>query len=104
MDQALSPSSDPALENWYRYTYMRDAGHLDFVEKSRTCENYLAGIQWDEKDLAVLRESGRPAMTINKLLSTIDHLTGEQLYNRASIAYLRRPGDWPWILRCSGRR
>jgi len=87
MDQVPTLPTDPALENWYRYTYMRDAGHIDFVEKARNCEDYLAGIQWDEKDLAILRQSGRPAMTINKLLSTIDHLTGEQLYNRAAIAY-----------------
>ena len=83
----LPPSVDQARDNWYRYQYMRDAGHRDFVEKARSCEDYVAGIQWADGDLAILKESGRPAMTINKLLSTIDHLDGEQLFNRASIAF-----------------
>src|SRR5210317_766608 len=83
----VAPFNDPARDNWYRYQYMRDAGHSEFVHKSQKCEAFVAGQQWDESDLAALRSSGRPALTINKLLSTVDHLKGEQLYNRASIAY-----------------
>lgn len=83
----MAPFNDPARDNWYRYQYMRDAGHLNFVHKAQKCEAFVAGQQWDETDLAALRTSGRPALTINKLLSTVDHLKGEQLFNRAAIAY-----------------
>lgn len=78
---------DPALENTYRYAYMRDAGHLDFLRKAKRCEDFFAGEQWDAADLAKLAMSKRPALTINKLLSTIDRLVGEQLYNRSQIAF-----------------
>ena len=83
----VAPHGDPARDNWYRYQYMRDAGHSEFVDKSRKCEDFVAGQQWDDGDLNVLRQSGRPALTINKLLSTVDHLKGEQLFNRAAIAF-----------------
>jgi len=84
------PNYDPAQENVYRYAYMRDAGHRDFVLKARKCEEYFAGLQWNPEDLAALAMSRRPALVINKVLSTIDRLVGEQLYNRSSIAF--RPG------------
>lgn len=83
----VAPFNDPAKDNWYRYQYMRDAGHKEFVDKARVCEAFVAGQQWDAQDLNKLRESGRPALTINKLLSTVDHLKGEQLFNRASIGF-----------------
>jgi hypothetical protein len=78
---------DKARENWYRYQYCRDEGHHQFVQKARRCEDFFAGQQWDAQDLANLRMSRRPAMTINKILSTVDHMVGEQLYNRSSIGF-----------------
>jgi hypothetical protein len=78
---------DKARENWYRYSYVRDEGHNDFVKKARKCENFFAGFQWSDEDLANLKASRRPALTINKILSTIDHMVGEQLYNRSSIGF-----------------
>lgn len=83
----LSPTGDPARDNWYRYQYMRDQGHREFVEKARMCEEYTAGIQWNDHDVKILKASGRPYLTINKILSTVDHLVGEQLYNRSSIGF-----------------
>jgi hypothetical protein len=84
---ALSPSGDPSRDNWYRYQYMRDMGHREFVDKARICEDYVAGIQWDPKDIKILSESGRPYLTINKILATVDHLVGEQLYSRSEIGF-----------------
>ena len=83
----LSPTGDPARDNWYRYQYMRDCGHREFVAKARSCEEFVAGNQWDPATLKILAASGRPALTINKILSTVDHLVGEQLYNRAAIGF-----------------
>jgi len=87
MGQETTPFDDPVRDNWYRYQYMRDSLHQDFVDKARRCEEYVAGLQWDPADLQTLKQSGRPAMTINKILPAVDHLTGEQLFNRADIAF-----------------
>jgi hypothetical protein len=85
--KTYKPNYDPALENAHRYAYMRDAGHLEFMRKARMCEDFFAGLQWDPDDLAKLAMSRRPALVVNKILSTVDRLVGEQLYNRSAIGF-----------------
>lgn len=80
-------ATDVAREAAYRYAYMRDTGHLDFVDKARKCEDFFAGIQWDKTDLAKLAATKRPALTINKVLNTISNVAGEQLFNRSMVSY-----------------
>lgn len=80
-------ASDVAREAAYRYIYMRDEGHTDFITKARKCEDFFAGIQWDKTDLAKLAASRRPAITVNKILNTISNVVGEQLFNRSAVAY-----------------
>jgi len=82
-----------ADRTWSRFIYARDNGHTDFVEKADLCDNYVAGNQWTETDLAVLKEAGRPAMTINKILPTILNMAGEQIANRAEISFRPRGAD-----------
>ena len=76
-----------AREQWERYVYCRDRGHHDFVEKADKCENFFAGLQWDSADLDALRESKRPAMTINKILATLSIMFGEQIFNRTEVLF-----------------
>lgn len=77
-------------ENWERYLYMIDNGHEDYAIKADRCDKFFRGIQWDEASLSVLREARRPALTINKILSTISNVAGEQIYNRTEIAFRPR--------------
>lgn len=79
-----------ATEVWTRYQYVRDNGHLDFVQKARRCEEFFAGQQWDANDLALLKQVRRPALTINKILSTISNVLGEQIFNRTQIGFRPR--------------
>ena len=79
-----------ADEVWNRYTYVRDNGHLDFVKKSTVCEDFFVGLQWDPNDLALLKSYRRPALTINKIISTISNVMGEQIFNRTDIAFKPR--------------
>ena len=79
-----------ADEVWNRYTYLRDNGHLDFVKKSTVCEDFFVGLQWDPNDLALLKSYRRPALTINKIISTISNVMGEQIFNRTDIAFKPR--------------
>ena len=75
---------------WARYTYLRDSGHLDFIKKYTMCEDFFVGVQWDPTDLALLRQYKRPALTINKIMSTIANVLGEQIYNRTDITFKPR--------------
>ncbi|GIV03800.1 MAG: hypothetical protein KatS3mg015_2630 [Fimbriimonadales bacterium] len=79
-----------ANEVWSRYAWLRDNGHLDYVKKASKCEDFFVGLQWDPNDLALLRSYRRPALTINKIISTVSNVLGEQIFNRTSIAFKPR--------------
>ncbi len=79
-----------ASDIWLRYQYIRDNGHLDYVHKAKKCEDFFAGLQWDANDLALLRNQRRPALTINKIISTMSNVMGEQIYNRSQISFRPR--------------
>lgn len=82
-----------AIEQWERYKFCRDQGHLDFVKKADKCDDYFVGLQWDEKDLATLRTQKRPAMTINKIISTLGTMLGEQIMNRTEVLFRPKNGS-----------
>lgn len=79
-----------ANEVWNRYAWLRDNGHLGYVAKATKCEDFFTGLQWDPNDLALLKAYKRPALTINKIMSTIANVLGEQIYNRTDIAFKPR--------------
>jgi hypothetical protein len=72
---------------WFRYCYIRDNGHLDYQRKAQQCEDFFAGLQWSEQDLALLRSYRRPALTINKIISTLSTVMGEQIFNRMQVSF-----------------
>jgi hypothetical protein len=79
---------------WDRYIRARDNGHLEYVEMAKKCDAYYRGDQWDAADIAALDAEGRPALTINTILPTINTVLGEQSTRRADIQFKpRRGGD-----------
>lgn len=84
--------NDVSTKQWYRYQFVRDAGHSDFVTKAETCSRFFRGDQWDPADKAKLTASKRPALTINKIMSTISNVIGDQLFNRSEISFQPRSG------------
>lgn len=77
---------------WNRYQWCRDNGHSDFVVKADKCDAFFRGEQWTPEDRARLKRQRRPALTINKIISTIGNVMGEQIYNRAEISFRPRSG------------
>ena len=83
-----------ASNQWDRYIRARDNGHLDYIEMAKKCDSYYRGEQWDEADIAALDAEGRPALTINTILPTVNTVLGEQSTRRADIQFKpRRGGD-----------
>lgn len=80
-----------ADEQWRRYTYCRDRSHLEFLAKADKCDNFFVGNQWLEQDMNELKLQQRPALTINKILSTLSTIFGEQIYNRTEVLF--RPAN-----------
>ena len=85
--------STKALKVWNRYTWARDNGHMAFSQKADKCEAFFRGDQWDPADKAKLRMQRRPALTINKILTTLANVMGEQIYNRSEISFRPRSGS-----------
>ncbi|AVQ81660.1 portal protein [Variovorax sp. PMC12] len=87
------PTGDAlARENWYRYLYGRDQGHLHYMEQAQKCEGmYLGGgEQWSEEDKAILTEEGRPFYEFNEIMPSVNSAIGYQIHNRMDIAFKPR--------------
>ena len=82
-----------ATKQYARYAWCRDNGHAQFVQKAEKCDAFFRGDQWDKADKARLENERRPALTINKILSTISNVMGEQIYNRAETSFRPRSGS-----------
>ena len=82
-----------SMELWWRYQYLRDNGHLKYVEKAKKCDDFFRGVQWSREDMDLLHEQRRPALTINKILATLANITGEQIFNRTEIGFRPRRGE-----------
>ena len=93
-----SKKLDPAKEEeitrtqWARYERARDNGHLDYVDMALRCDEYYQGDQWDPDDAAMLEAEGRPALTINTILPTVNTILGEQSSRRADVKFKPRRG------------
>jgi hypothetical protein len=85
---------DTTLANqiWLRYQYLRDNGHNEYIDKADKCEQFFRGLQWNSADIAKLQQARRPALTINKILSTLSNVMGEQIFNRVDISFQPRMG------------
>jgi hypothetical protein len=75
---------------WNRYSWARDNGHQEFIDKATMCDRFFRGDQWDPRDLAKLKAARRPALTINKIISVVGNVMGEQIYNRSETAFRPR--------------
>lgn len=92
-DEKDSATIDVARRQWNRYARARD-GHRKYLDAAERQRAFYRGDQWSEADLQKLREQGRPALTINQILPTINTMLGEQAANRADIRFKpRRNGD-----------
>jgi hypothetical protein len=78
---------------WSRYSFCRDNGHHQYILKADLCERHFAGDQWEQTDKNQLTLVRRPALTINKILSTVGNVLGEQINNRAEISFRPRNGS-----------
>lgn len=80
-------------EQWDRFVYARDSGHAEFLAKAMKCDQFTIGEQWLPEDLQRLKEQRRPGVTINKILSTVGNVLGEQIKNRTEILFRPKNGS-----------
>ena len=87
--------NDPARENWARYLYGRDRGHLEYMAQAKRCEGmYLGGgEQWEEDAKDELDDQGRPWYEFNEVMPSVNAAVGYQIQNRMDIAFKPRGGE-----------
>lgn len=76
-----------ALESLERFQTAVRSGHSTWVRDAKKYNDFYIGNQWTASDQKKLDESGRPALTINLILSTINTLIGEQLERRIDARF-----------------
>ena len=81
-----------ARDNYARFEEANSSKHQDFIKRAIRNSNYYAGEQWDREDKQRLDAEGRPALTLNMILSTVNAIIGEQLERKVEVTY--RPRDY----------
>ena len=81
-----------AKNQFNAYVRARDNGHDEYIQMAKKCDMYYRGDQWDEFDMQELDDQGRPALTINTILPTINAVLGEQSTKKADITFKPRGG------------
>ena len=81
-----------ARENWARYQYGKDRGHIEYTERAELCERmYMGGgEQWSDADKDILRSQGRPFYEFNEVKPSVNSAIGYQIQNRMDIAFKPR--------------
>lgn len=84
-----------ATENWDRYNYGRNRGHLEYMQQAERNDGmYLgAGRQWRDEDKAALDRAKRPFYEFNEIMPSVNSALGHQIHNRMDIAFKPRGGD-----------
>lgn len=84
-----------ARDNWHRYLYLRDRGHLQYMAQAQKCEGmYMGGgRQWSAVDKAVLDEANRPYYEFNEVQPSVNAALGHQIQNRMDIGLKPRGGN-----------
>ena len=87
---SMSPASVKVAEAEFSRFKRSFSGHKDYMEAAKRYNDFYLGTQWVETDLAKLKSEGRPALTINLILSVINTLCGEQSNRRVDVQFKPR--------------
>lgn len=94
--QASTPGyDDEARNNWHRYLYIKERGHIEYMAQAQKCEGmYLGGgLQWADDDKALLTAQRRPFYEFNEILPSVNAALGHQIQNRMDISFKPRGGE-----------
>lgn len=79
-----------ACEQYELFKNAYDNGHVGWLREAAKFDDMYVGNQWEAAIRAQLESEGRPAVTINMVLSTINVILGEQANSRLTINYKHR--------------
>lgn len=72
--------------------FQRDAeAHKRWAEQAKLCQDFTEGKQWSDEEINILKDEGRPQLTLNKTNRLVRWALGHFIRNRYEIRYL--PGN-----------
>ncbi|TXH17299.1 MAG: hypothetical protein E6R03_04140 [Hyphomicrobiaceae bacterium] len=86
----VSANETLAKEQYDLFKRAYDNGHVSWLRDATKFDDFYVGNQWDEAVKRQLEAEGRPAVTNNLVLSTINVVLGEQANSRLTINYKHR--------------
>src|SRR3990167_10574725 len=88
-------SGGDALFRRLRKKYRKDRDHwADWRDEAKKDYDFVAGEQWDPKDVKILKDASRPVITFNRIDPLIRSVAGDQINNTQEIRYIpREQGD-----------
>jgi hypothetical protein len=87
--EAILTEDARAREQYVQFMRAFD-GHKQWVKKAIKYDAMYRGDQWDQADADKLNAEGRPNLTINLILSTLNVMLGEQITGRMDLQYKPR--------------
>lgn len=81
---------ETASKNYDAYTRAKESGHDDWVKIAQKCDAYFVGEQWEEDTADQLDSEGRPHVTINQVLPTVNAIMSEHVRTRQEIIFSPR--------------
>jgi len=81
---------DVANENWEAFDRAYQSRHERFLKDAERFNKFYMGEQWDPEIRAKLEREGRPVLTINEILRTVNAVLGAHAENRVDIRYRPR--------------
>jgi len=79
--------ADKAEDNYKYYEYCRSNGHDPYLLRTETGLNFFVGNQWTAEERSKMRESDRPALTINQFFRDMDSIVGEMVYATGDVRF-----------------
>lgn len=73
--------------NWSEFQRLKDSGHQTYVEHAKRCNEFYIGNQWKKEDKAKLDKQGRPALTMNLVMATINSAIGTWASQKPNVGF-----------------
>lgn len=89
--ELIEPIAHQALFKKLVRWYQDDITHVEQWRKNAQEDyNFYNGRQWNEQDLAVLREQNRPVMTFNRIAPLVNAVIGAERNNKRHVQFIPR--------------
>jgi hypothetical protein len=69
-------------------------GQVNWRREAREDFDFEAGEQLDENDKAILQDAKRPIVIFNRVGTTVDCVSGQEVGNRQEVRFLPRRQGW----------